>query len=38
MSLCVYKGHQILGDGELLVLEGSEIVMKMEFFDEDEYL
>lgn len=34
----MYKGHQIPGDGGFLVLGGSEIVMKMEFLDEDGYL
>lgn len=38
MSLCLYKGWQILRDGGLLVLEGSEIVMEVELFEKDSYL
>lgn len=38
MSLCLYKGRQILRDGGLLVLEGSERVMEVELFEKDGYL
>ena len=38
MHLCLDKGQPTLGDGGLLVLEGSEAVMEMEFLDEGRYL
>lgn len=38
MSLCLYRGRQILRDGGLLVLEGSERVMEVELFEKDGYL